>query len=375
MAVEFRCEKCGKILNVDAAPGGSVKCVHCGKKVVVPEALASMPRPHVPPNAAQGAPPSPPPGEAPAPEPAVQGLHEDSATMAVMSTIMPWVFSVFLHVALGLILAFVTLFVIEVEGREVTQADVVVTDTLDSTITPGEDSKRKKTLAKKEQRRYSKHRTHIQKDKGKTKKQIRLITRNTALGGSFQQHGLSGTGGLGPRSSFMGSGGNAYHIVYVVDRSGSMANTFDYVKQQIIRSITHLHKSQNFHVILFASGTPIENKPHRLVKATDAQKFAVADFIEMKQASGQTNPIPSLTRAFEVLKSSKRKRGKLIYLLTDGDFPDNSEVLKKIAGLNRDKSVHINTYLYGPIAPTAVTVLKQIAAENGGKFKYVNPED
>ena len=373
MAVEFRCEKCGKILNVDAPPGGSVKCVHCGKKVIVPEALASMPRPHVPPNAAQEAPP--PPGEAPAPEPAIPGLHEDSATMAVKSVIMPWVFSIFIHGALGLILAFVTLFVIEVEGREVTQADVVVADHLEPTISPGEDSKRKKTLAKKEQRRYSKHRTHIQKDKGKTKKQIRLITRNTAVGGAFQPHGLSGTGGLGPRSSFMGSGGNAYHIVYVVDRSGSMADTFDYVKQQIVRSISHLRKSQNFHVILFAGGSPIENTPRRLVKANESQKTAVVDFILPKQAGGQTNPILALERAFKVLQSAKRKRGKLIYLLTDGVFPDNDAVLKKIAGWNRDKTVHINTYLYGPLDETAVTVLKQIAAENGGKFKYVNPED
>ena len=63
MAVEFRCENCGKMLSVDAAPGSPVKCPHCRKKVTVPEALASLPRPHVPPTA------SPPPrAQAPASE-------------------------------------------------------------------------------------------------------------------------------------------------------------------------------------------------------------------------------------------------------------------------------------------------------------------
>ena len=62
MTVDFRCEKCGKLLSVDAAEGSSVRCPHCNKKVQVPAALAALPRPQVPP----GSPPpltQPPGGE------------------------------------------------------------------------------------------------------------------------------------------------------------------------------------------------------------------------------------------------------------------------------------------------------------------------
>ena len=48
MAIEFRCEQCGKLLSVDAEPESRVKCPYCKAKVVVPAGLASLPTPQVP---------------------------------------------------------------------------------------------------------------------------------------------------------------------------------------------------------------------------------------------------------------------------------------------------------------------------------------
>ena len=61
MAVEFRCEKCGKLLSADAEPGSMMKCPHCQKKVAVPAGLASLPQPHLPPGQEPPPPPPPPP--------------------------------------------------------------------------------------------------------------------------------------------------------------------------------------------------------------------------------------------------------------------------------------------------------------------------
>ena len=78
MAVEFRCEKCGKLLTVEAELGAKVRCRYCNGKVAVPAALASLPRPQVPPGT-----PSPPPPQA-ADEPA-EAAYQQDAMMSVMA--------------------------------------------------------------------------------------------------------------------------------------------------------------------------------------------------------------------------------------------------------------------------------------------------
>jgi uncharacterized protein with von Willebrand factor type A (vWA) domain len=182
----------------------------------------------------------------------------------------------------------------------------------------------------------------------------------------------------GPRSNFFGSGGNTHHAVYVIDRSGSMLDTFDAVRQEMLISISKLNdKEQDFHVILFADGPPIEMGAKRLVMAGKDNKRQAADFLAALRPEGQTDPIPALMRAFEVLdRADRSKSGKLIYLLTNGDFPDNEGVLKAIRERNKNKEVHIYTYLYGPRERAALDVLNKIARENGGGegCKYIGDE-
>jgi len=185
-----------------------------------------------------------------------------------------------------------------------------------------------------------------------------------------------------PRSRFFGAGGNAHHIVYLVDRSGSMLDTLDLVKMEIARSIGGLQRIQDFHVIFFATGEPVEKPPPHLVPATDRFRQSAARFLKGIRAEGRTDPIPALERAFEVLRrASGRRPGKLIYLLTDGEFPDNQQVLKRLKTLNADRKVHINTILYSidlPYdmdRPKGEAVLKQIARENGGTYVFVDEND
>ena len=68
----------------------------------------------------------------------------------------------------------------------------------------------------------------------------------------------------------------------------------------------------------------------------------------------------------------------MIYFLTDGDFPDNQAVLKRIKDLNRDKSVKINTIVFIDVSNAdrgIVELMQQIARENGGVFKIVSQND
>ena len=50
-------------------------------------------------------------------------------------------------------------------------------------------------------------------------------------------------------------------------------------------------------------------------------------------------------------------------------------MLALVRTLNKDKAVRIHTYLYGNRPPAAVKVLKQIAKESDGKYKFVSVDD
>lgn len=179
-----------------------------------------------------------------------------------------------------------------------------------------------------------------------------------------------------PETTFLGIGGRAHHVVYVIDRNGSMIDTFDQLQREMRKSISRLSGIQDFHVIFMSSGEPRENRPRKLVPATDTSKMEFAGWLEEICSCGQTDPIPAIRRAFEVLsKADAKKHGKLIYLVTDGPFANNRELLELIRSANKNKEVQINTYLYGGREEEAVNVLMLIAEENGGTFMHVEPEE
>ena len=384
MAVEFRCEQCGKLLNLEAQPGATVRCPHCRKSVVVPAALASLPRPQVPPNAqapSGGAAPPPPLQAPPAPGAGEEDVlevedHEPDAVMAVMAAIMPWVISAFLHAGLALIFLFLVMVVMENPiPDEVIVPDAYMTDDPGGPIDPADPNikKRVTNLRRVKRRGFTKKEST---DLGKTKKQVTLIGMGDAGStGAMGRMGLN-IGGSGPRSNFMGTGGNAYHVVYVIDRSGSMTGPFDDVRAAMLKSIGRLRQTQDFHVIMFAAGLPKEPPARRLVPATKANKVAAGKFLFSVSTQGQTDPIPALKRAFDVLnRANKARKGKLIYLLTDASFPDNDKILAMISARNASREVHINTYLYDEKSPEARKVMKKIASENRGFYKYISDDE
>ncbi|KKL74464.1 hypothetical protein LCGC14_2064630 [marine sediment metagenome] len=378
MTVEFRCEKCGKLLSVDAAPESKVKCPYCKARVLVPAGVASLPRPQVP-----GQPPPP-------PQQGAQGEEEvleeepvgDDALMGVMATVMPWVISLFFHVGLLVILAFITIVMLRAES--VADYDAVIAQDLSKTpggqLSPGEANNelKAKSRHKINQNKWSKRDSTIPLDSvGETKSRISVYgIAGGSAGGQSARFGMTpGGAGIGPKSRFYGTPGNAYHIVYVVDRSGSMLDTFDEVRNEMFRSITRLNPAQTFHVIFFASGDPKENPPRRLVQADVPHKREAVHYLRKIQPHGQTDMVPALVRAFKVLgQTPNSKRGKLIYLLTDAEF-DSAKVLARIRELNPRREVHINTILHHYRSPEAMKTLRQIADENGGRFKFVEPNE
>ena len=384
MAVDFRCEHCGKLLSIDAAPGSEVSCPHCSKQVTVPEGLANLPKPQVP-GSQPPAVPAQPQGQLDEEE--FDEEDEDSQVMTTMAALMPWVLSVFFHAGLFLMMALLVLVIGAANekkvGEDVFVNSDVYSDDPGGQINPGDSNPEKESAQEMEttSKQWARSESQVVSNADSTDTDLTMIglAGGGAAGGMLAKQGLgSGGSGAGPKGKFFGHGGNAHHIVYLIDRSGSMAlgGTFDTVCREMVTSISELNPVQTFHIVLFGDGTTIENPPKSLVDATDDQKKAAAKFLEKQRASGPTDPIPAMNRAFDVLaKADRQKRGKIIFLLTDGVFTaDNDVVLRTIKGRNRGQQVHINTYLYGgQQEKEAVDVMQKIAKENGGKFKIIQP--
>jgi len=406
MTIDFRCENCGKLLSVDDQPGNAVRCPHCRKKVTVPEGLAGLPRPHVPPNA-RPATPAPSGGQGQGQADGRQGqqdeeepAEEGQAVMGAMATIMPWVISVFLHAGACMVM----LFLVMVVADPKIPIDIIIPDAALNLDNPGGVMNPKTETASKSEnerrtvvKRYTKREDQV--DKGKTEKTIELLAASSegAHGGAADLGLTASDAAGGPKSRFFGSGGNAYHIVYVVDRSGSMAPTFQQVQNEMLKSISQLKQAQDFSIILFADNQFIEGPQKRLVSAELVNKIAANNFLKDITASSTTTVLPALKRAFQLLKYAEAsKPGRLVYLLSDGDFAGisggseytgadgrvlngNEAAIQWLRDNNpKDEKkglVHVNTFLYLSKDEEARKVMETIAKENGGRFKLISADE
>jgi hypothetical protein len=199
-----------------------------------------------------------------------------------------------------------------------------------------------------------------------TKKPDLSIIGIGAGGGDFSDFGIPMDFSVG--AEFFGLGASARgarSIVYVVDRSGSMLDSFHFVQQELRRSISALRRSQKFHVVFFSSGPPLENPPRRLVSAIAAQKHHFFEFLDTILPRGATNPARALQRAL-LLKPD------LVYLLSDGiDFQSN--LLSRIDEWNRDRKTRIYTIAY--LDRTGSELLEIVAREHNGEFRFVSEND
>ena len=183
-------------------------------------------------------------------------------------------------------------------------------------------------------------------------------------GGGKDFGGLEGLDQRGGK--FIGAGPSepARKIVYVVDRSGSMTDSMDFVKYELKRSLGDLGEDCEFHVIFYSSGPPVEMPTRRLVSATDRNRQLAFEFIDGVIPQGETDPSKALERAFAC-------GPELIYLLTDGEF--DRQIIDLCKRLNTGSKVTIHTI--GFLYKTGEEVLKQIATDNGGNYKFVSEAD
>ncbi len=170
---------------------------------------------------------------------------------------------------------------------------------------------------------------------------------------------------IGPQQSptFFGIAAQpgATRIIYLIDRSGSMCNSIDYVKSELKRCIGEVGEDNEFHIIFFSSEPPAEMPQRRLVAANRRNKRLAYEFIDSVEWRGKNDAAEGLRRAFAC-------RPDMIYLLTDGlmggDVGDLRAAIDLVKHLNVGGKTVVNTidFLYR----SEGNALKQIAEQNNG---------
>jgi len=166
---------------------------------------------------------------------------------------------------------------------------------------------------------------------------------------------------------------NTMKIVYLIDRSNSMMTAFAHVKPELVGSISWLRARQEFALLMFVDGPPQELKVKGhggLIHATpEAQKLAkeLLDGVIAMDAVPETRPHEAIRRAFAL-------KPELIYLLTNCLW-DGPDVPALIADLNKDRKVKINTFLFVEKNQTGEKMLKKIAADNGGVYRFIDEKE
>jgi len=165
-------------------------------------------------------------------------------------------------------------------------------------------------------------------------------------------------------------GPDVKRVVFLCDESGSMLNKMATLRDELNRTVAGMNSDQSFNVILAANHKP-EALDVSFLKVNRDSKLKLADFIEGITGTG----VPEFAPAFQM---ALKLKPDAIYFLTDAaDFPDTRDIVSAIKTLNADHKIRLNTILFVEDAverkknAESEPLMKQIAGENGGTFKWV----
>ncbi|MCY2928687.1 MAG: hypothetical protein NTV86_04175 [Planctomycetota bacterium] len=168
---------------------------------------------------------------------------------------------------------------------------------------------------------------------------------------------------------------NAPCIIYLVHCSGQMTADFDSVVKAIKQSLGSLTDANKFSIIYFKRDGFEEGPPKGLSPATEENKAMALNFLGRIEASGfGSSPIPAMTAAFNAFRNAPNHGGRVLYLITTGDFQTSAYKYKGLDGNdavnawlrdnNAAKTVHVYPLIFGGNPGDNIRTL---AAENGGK--------
>jgi hypothetical protein len=198
----------------------------------------------------------------------------------------------------------------------------------------------------------------------------RALAGKSGLGG--QGLGLRGDGKeahsgrgspWGSESGFYGLGSEGQSLVYILDCSDSMNENskFKRATAELIRTLESLSNKQRFFVIFFNNGAyPMDADGP--IEATYDHVEKLKNWLRYVTPGGGTEPMPALNYAISLQPDA-------IFLLSDGEFDPLVIDDVRLQNHGKTKPIPINTVSF--YSREAVGLMKTIARQSGGKFRFV----
>lgn len=320
----------------------------------------------------------------PATEPTEAEEPQDSVDVGdeintVLLRILPWAISLLLHVAVVLIAIFAVWSVrFEMDSEETIIPDARLSKTPGAPLTMRRTRQRTTTSSRRSVSPTRSRQASLVESKVTEERVIGLVGQT---GQATSPFGIADAAGSGFDVNFLGSGGNAREIVFVIDASGSLIDTLDFVINELKLTINRLSAGQNFAVLFFQGDNVIEVPPRGMKPADGENKDRVKKWIDPSAGNiipgGKTSPVKAIERAL-------RYRPQLIFLLSDnitgqGIYQvDQHQLLKSIERANRG-AAKINTlqFLYpDPLERDGLKpTMELIASSTGGVYDFIDARD
>lgn len=194
------------------------------------------------------------------------------------------------------------------------------------------------------------------------------------LGGAGSGEGMGegsgdGLGGAGGEARFFGVEARGSRFAFVVDVSGSMMDPskIGALQAALIESVEGMLESANFCVILYSTDAmPLMGD--RWFRASDDNKSAAKRNIMQMGAAGSTNPMPGFEVAFRLLP-----RPDAVYFMTDGVF--SKEIEEELPGYieqkNRGEDARIAVHCITFADRGSEKLMRRIARQSGGSYTHV----
>ena len=163
--------------------------------------------------------------------------------------------------------------------------------------------------------------------------------------------------------TFFGIKSEAGSVGFAVDCSGSMAGSrIERTKAELAESIVALDPQQTFYLSFFQSGPiPMSGEPRAPVPASPLEKVRAVGWMKGIPADDGTQP-ESMVRMLAAMKP------RVIYLLSDGEFPELSGETFQVLVANR---IAVNTVAFED--ESGAQRLREIAEKTGGTYRFVPP--
>ena len=183
------------------------------------------------------------------------------------------------------------------------------------------------------------------------------------INGVGQGNGKTGTGNSAT-TSFYGVRGTGNRFAFVCDVSGSMRGApFQRLLRELQESITRLPPHAQFYVVFFNENVFPLYWPQSVATTVPAIATHKA---RLQTWMSQVNP-EGETYAFEAINTAFNVNPDTIFLLSDGAFDDEMQVMNAFKSMGQQRPISVHTVSIG----RSSFVLQQIAGMNRGLYREV----